>query len=292
MRIINDNCLTWLGASDEKFDMVIADPPDNLGLAYATYKDKLPDDEYKTLLSKWTYAFARVAPIVWMSFYTKWQPAMGTIVEEFLQLNPDWEFKACIQTFTFGQYNPNDLGNNHRPLWRLKHKDAPLFPGQVLVPSWRLLNGDKRAAQEGRVPGDVFSTPAVGCTAYCKKGILGLIKRFEGGVYHGINLDTGGPWQSKDPVIIARVTDCGDNFDYTRVTGNSKQRRAWHPTQINEGLYERCIKLSTPEGGKVLDPFGGTGTLLRVCKRINRQATVLELDPIYCERMREEHGRG
>jgi len=88
------------------------------------------------------------------------------------------------------------------------------------------------------------------------------------------------------------VTDqlsVGDVFDYPRVTGNSKQRRAWHPTQLNEGLVERCLNLTTVEGDYVLDPFGGTGTTLRVCKRIGRNCTLVEIDPAYCAKIAEEH---
>jgi DNA modification methylase len=81
----------------------------------------------------------------------------------------------------------------------------------------------------------------------------------------------------------------GDVFDFTRVTGNSKQRRAWHPTQLNEGLVERCLNLTTVEGDYVLDPFGGTGTTLRVCKRIGRNCTLIEIDPAYCAKIAEEH---
>lgn len=81
----------------------------------------------------------------------------------------------------------------------------------------------------------------------------------------------------------------GDVFDFTRVTGNSKQRRPYHPTQLNEGLVERCIKLTTPENGTVLDPFAGTGTTLRVCKRLGLPCTLIELDSFYCEKIAEEH---
>ena len=81
----------------------------------------------------------------------------------------------------------------------------------------------------------------------------------------------------------------GDVFDFPRVTGNSKQRRRWCPTQLNEGLVERCIKLSTKEGDTVLDPFAGTGTTLRVCKRINRHCTLIESNREYCEEIAKEH---
>ena len=81
----------------------------------------------------------------------------------------------------------------------------------------------------------------------------------------------------------------GDVFDFPRVTGNSKQRRRWHPTQLHEGLVERCIKMTTLPGEQVLDPFGGTGTTLRVCKRISRECTLLEVDSFYCEQIAKEN---
>lgn len=80
-----------------------------------------------------------------------------------------------------------------------------------------------------------------------------------------------------------------DAWDFPRVTGNSKQRRAYHPTQLHEGLVERAIKLTTPPGGTVLDCFGGTGTTLRVCDRIGCSCTLVELSPFYCDMISHEY---
>lgn len=80
----------------------------------------------------------------------------------------------------------------------------------------------------------------------------------------------------------------GDVFDFPRVTGNSKQRRAWHPTQLHEGLVERCILLSTKPGELVCDPCAGTGTTGRVCRRIDRRSVLIDCDPVYCQRMGDE----
>lgn len=80
-----------------------------------------------------------------------------------------------------------------------------------------------------------------------------------------------------------------DVFDFPRVTGNSKQRRNWHPTQLNEALVERCILSSTNPGDHVCDPFAGTGTTLRVCKRIDRRCTLIEISPYYYNRLVQEH---
>jgi DNA modification methylase len=216
-------------------DCIFADPPDNIGLGYKSYKDDLPDEEYARLLQDWIYLFVTKADIVWVSFNTRWTFEMGRIACNLVCDYSNLEIKPCVQTFTFGQHSHRDLGNNHRPLWRFRRADALLYPDQIRVPSWRQQNGDKRADPRGRVPGDVF--------------------------------------------------------EFTRVVGNSKQRRRWHPTQLNEGLVERCIRMSTPDNcpSYVVDPFGGTGTTLRVCKRIGRVCTLVEIDSDYCEKIVGEH---
>jgi DNA modification methylase len=81
----------------------------------------------------------------------------------------------------------------------------------------------------------------------------------------------------------------GTVFDFPRVVGNAKQRRAWHPTQLHEGLVQRCIESCTKAGDWVLDPMAGTGTVLRVCKKIDRQSTSMDKSAYYCQMMAVEH---
>lgn len=108
----------------------------------------------------------------------------------------------------------------------------PLYPDQVRVPSWRQLNGDKRADPRGKVPGDVFDIP--------------------------------------------------------RVTGNSKQRRAYSPTQLNEDLYERCIKLCCTPGDVVVDLFAGSGTLGRVAEKCGVNAVMVEISEETCKSIAQD----
>ena len=82
----------------------------------------------------------------------------------------------------------------------------------------------------------------------------------------------------------------GDVFDFPRVVGNSSQRRSWHPTQLNEGLVERCLASCCKTGDKVFDPFMGTGTTLRVCKRIGLDCVTTDVDRTYCVLVAEENG--
>lgn len=279
-QLIQGDCLEvapTLGA----FDCVFADPPDNLGLKYNEYADKLPVDHYKAFLRRCVFEFTRKAPIVWISFNSRWSAAMGRIAEEFLELNPEWQYKPCVQVFTFGQHRNEDLGNNHRPLWRFKHKNAPLYPEAIRVPSWRQRHGDKRAKAGGRVPGDVFDMQyPTGIKAAAEE-----IERLQGGLIS--------PELTVEEIVEIVERHCPeglpDVFDFPRVTGNSKQRCDWHPTQLHEDLVKRCILLSTVVGGKVLDPFAGTGTTLRVCKQTGRSCTLIELDGQYCAKISEEH---
>lgn len=215
-----------------RFKCLVADPFDNIGLGYDTYKDRMPVAEYTGFLWRCLNLFVEHADIVWVSYNAKWTFDMGSLVVELLKLHPDYEAKAFQQTFTFGQNNKRDCGNGHRPIVRLKHKKAQLYPDAIKVPSWRQLNGDKRAAVGGRVPLDVWD-------------------------------------------------------DFPRITGNCKERRAHHPTQLREGLVKRMVDFSTLPGEPVADIFSGTGTVLRAVK--DRPITSVELDPFYCEKIAAEH---
>lgn len=423
--LINGDCMKVL-YTHERVQCAFADPPDNIGLSYATYDDKKADEEYVRWLEELLSLMIVRADTTWLSFNAKWTFEVGRIfsslIARFADSERKLEGKPCTQVFTFGQYNKHDLGNNHRPLWRLKWDDAPLYPDAIKVPSWRERNGDKRAKPGGRVPGDVIpiaqhSVPVLclpdlsqsdirrlwdkvatldenqcwewtgskedgygrlrvkdhlyiatrlvwkitrgtdpgsrlvlhacdnpGC---CNPGHLLLGSHVDNnqdrerkgrgnhavGVGHGQSklseadvkaiykskepnsvlagrygvsdvaigaVKHGRTWRhvtghqsDKDPAIAAQESAdeicSGDVFDFPRVTGNSKQRCDWHPTQLHEDLVERCIKLSTKPGDHVLDPFGGTGTTLRVCEKIDRQCTLIELDPGYCKEIKKRH---
>ena len=136
------------------FDCLIADPPDAIGLKYQNFQDTMSITEYRDFLWKCLNLFMNHAKISWISYNVKWTFMMGSLVERLLAENSNIEAKPFVCTFTFGQNRKNDCGNGHRPLLRLRHKNASLYPNQIKVPSWRQLHGDKRAAKDGKVPLD------------------------------------------------------------------------------------------------------------------------------------------
>ncbi len=388
---------------------IFADPPDGIGLKYEGFDDRIPEFDYVKLLEDWLYQFVKQADTVWFSFNAKWTISMGGVAQRVMEYFPGMTCKPCVQTFSFGQHNQRDFGNNHRPLWRFRHKDAPIYPNQIRVQSDRQKMGDKRADPRGRVPGDVAEfelggrecLPLPNWSPRDIERFLAKIQRgnanecwpwtgskregygrfrvggHEGKVYtstrlmwrltHGTdpagqlvchacdnpaccnpshlflgsdaenNVDKEVKKRGKHPIGISNglsklgeedvvaicmstgshrslakeygvsdvaiaairngktwthITDklnMGSVFRFTRVTGNSKQRRKWHKTQLNEGLVERCIKSCTQEGDVVIDPFAGTGTTLRVCKRLNRACVTMDISSFYCQQIADEH---
>ena len=58
-------------------------------------------------------------------------------------------------------------------------------------------------------------------------------------------------------------------------------RRSSHTAAFPDDLIAPCILSSCPEGGVVLDPFMGSGTVGRVAKKLNRQFVGFELNTEY-----------
>lgn len=237
-KIINDD-FRKVSTTLSKCDTMFADPPDNISLNYADYDDGLELEEYLDFLNDLIDCGINLANTSYISFNAKWMTEMGGLLEAFKTIyHDDIEIRWLIQGFTFGEHRKTDYANNFRPIIRIRHTDAPLFPDNVRIESWRMKHGDKRANTKGRVPGDV--------------------------------------WFS-------------DFMEYARVVGNSKQRRSWMPTQLNEALVEDCLLMSTPYGGLVFDPFMGSGTTLRVCLANDWSCITCDICKEYCENVAKEH---
>ena len=66
-------------------------------------------------------------------------------------------------------------------------------------------------------------------------------------------------------------------------TITTKPCKEAHFATFPKDLIEPCIKAGCPEGGVVLDPFGGAGTTGIVARSLNRTAILIELNPEYIE---------
>ena len=66
-------------------------------------------------------------------------------------------------------------------------------------------------------------------------------------------------------------------------TITTKPFRGAHFAVMPPDLADLCIRAGCPEGGVVLDPFGGAGTVGLVADRLGRDAVLCELNPEYAE---------
>ena len=79
----------------------------------------------------------------------------------------------------------------------------------------------------------------------------------------------------------------GDNVPNTIIYEDKPARNEEHSTMKPVKLFQRLIKNSSKEDDAVLDPFGGSGTSIIACEKLNRTAYVMELDPHYCDVIRK-----
>ena len=160
-RLYNGDCLEILKRLPH-YDCLFADPPDNIKLGYGGYEDNLPDAKYVRLLEDWLHFFILKAGVVWLTSTPSGRSRWGRSSAGYGTTIRSWKSSlACL--YTFGQHNHHDLGNNHRPLWRFRAdpNQAPLYPDQIRVPSWRQEHGDKRSHPRGRVPGNLLGFDGV-----------------------------------------------------------------------------------------------------------------------------------
>jgi len=80
-------------------------------------------------------------------------------------------------------------------------------------------------------------------------------------------------------------------FYYTPKADSSERRQSKHPTVKPLDLIRYLVRMVTPEGGVVLDPFLGSGTLCEAARAEHCLSIGIELDEAYCadavERLRQ-----
>ena len=70
--------------------------------------------------------------------------------------------------------------------------------------------------------------------------------------------------------------------DVWTIESPPKARRE-HPAVFPSELVHRCLELGNPDGGPVLDPFAGSGTVLRVAGARGMAAAGIDLNRNYCK---------
>ena len=84
------NCLKVIKDLGE-FDMIFADPFDNIGLKYNGFNDRISNMGYTVFLEQVIQQMWRWAPISWMSFNAIHLSKVGYFVDSFVPNNDPYE---------------------------------------------------------------------------------------------------------------------------------------------------------------------------------------------------------
>jgi DNA modification methylase len=79
------------------------------------------------------------------------------------------------------------------------------------------------------------------------------------------------------------VNDYRNNSNTSVIRMAKPKSNDVHPTMKPVALVQRMILNSSREDDVVLDLFGGSGSTLIACEKLNRNARLMELDPIYAD---------
>lgn len=137
-----------------KTDLIIADPPDNIGMKYEGFIDKKPEGEYEADIRLWLSIMANLTDgPIFFTFNEKWiRIVENAIVEIGIPL-----IQRLQWYFTFGQdqTSKGKYALCHRPIYWLN--SDYVRPEQIKIPSARQAKyNDKRAAKGGKMPSSVW----------------------------------------------------------------------------------------------------------------------------------------
>ena len=104
------------------------------------------------------------------------------------------------------------------------------------------------------------------------------------------------PWRSyemlfmfsKSPRYHFNRKELGGEEDIWTISSRPKNSGGLHSAAFPDELVKKCLQVGCPEKGCVLDPFAGTGTVVRVAIESARPATGIELSNRFCEHMVRE----
>lgn len=95
--------------------------------------------------------------------------------------------------------------------------------------------------------------------------------------------DTNNPWGMASEVILffrkGRLEKRTQRRNGTLHFPQLRPNELIHPHEKPTSILETLIKASTEPGDWVVDPFGGSGSLVRAARNCDRNAICIELDP-------------
>lgn len=104
------------------------------------------------------------------------------------------------------------------------------------------------------------------------------------------------PWRTYEMIFMFSKTPkyrfyrdkLGEDEDVWTISDRPINAKGIHSAAFPEKLVERCLNIGCPESGIVLDPYAGSGTVLRVAVQSGRTAVGIDLSERFCNHMIKE----
>ena len=261
MNLLHDDCMATLPTLDaSSFDLVVTSPPYNLGIAYKSFKDTAPREEFLNWCKAWATQLKRV---------------MADDASFFLNV---------------GAAPANPL-MPHQLILALTDGIDPLFVLQNTFHWIKSVTIETRAGEQvsaGHFKPINSKRYVNDCHEYVfhltKAGTVELDRRAAGVPYvHKSNIARWGHTGGAD--LRCR----GNNWFIPYETINSRDKERPHPATFPVALAEQCIRLhGKGPATRLLDPFLGIGTSAVAARRQQIASfTGIELDAHYLETARE-----
>lgn len=234
---------------DEKFELIITSPPYNIGKAYET---RTSIEEYLATQKKAAHELVRVLK---PTGSLCWQ--VGNYVEKG-EVFP-------LDVFYYDMFKDLGLALRNRIIWHFGHglHASRRFSGRYETILWFTKSKDY-----------VFNLDAVRVPSkYPGK------KHFKGPNRGKLS---GNP-KGKNPSDVWEILDRDWNegiWNIPNVKSNHPEKTE-HPCQFPVELVERCVLALTNEGGWILDPYGGVGSVAIGAVKNNRNAVSVDKDLDY-----------
>lgn len=192
-------------------------------------------------------------------------------------------------------FRTNPVAHRNASAFGLKHKDLVGIPWRVAfalqADGW-YLRSDIIWAKPNPMPESVTDRPT---KSHEYVFLLAKSARYwydaDAIAEEALNTPGGRLTGSKRTKAFAGSAQSGTTIDSAGEVESRNARTVWmiatqpfsgaHFATMPPALAERCIKAGCPEGGTVLDPFGGAGTTGLVADRLGRNAVLIELNPTY-----------
>lgn len=235
-------------------NLLIADPPYNLAMAYEAYEDKKAAREYL----EWAHDWMKQAVRALHDSGTMWVFINDTHASDFdVMLRHEFGLHRrswVIWHYTFGRYQGKNFTPSHTPiLYYVKDKDNYTFNANdpaLRVPSARQVKyKDKRANNAGRLPDNT--------------------------------------WVLFPEQLPEAYAPDSDTWLQSRVCGTFKERKSVSPNQLPLPILERIILATSNVKDNVVDIFCGTGAAGEVAVNLDRDYLGIDVSEKCCAATRE-----